>query len=70
MHLSQETWNELAERVFGVEPSQLDLATVLARIEETNTCLNLDSPVEVLIDRGAEFTILVYDRENPPPPHR
>jgi hypothetical protein len=70
MCLSQATWNEMADRVFGVDGSQLDLATVLAKVEETNTCLNLDSPVEVLIDPEGEFSVLVYDRENPDHPPR
>lgn len=47
--------------MFGVDGSQLDLGTVLAKVEETNTCLNLDSPVEVLIDPEGEFTLSVYD---------
>jgi len=57
--MSQETWADLAERVFGVD--QLDIETVLRRVEETNTCLNLDSPVEVFIDPEGEFTVQVYD---------
>lgn len=65
MGLSQDTWNELAERVFGVDPSQLDLSMVLAKIEETNTCRNLDSPVEVYIDPEGEFSVHVYDAEPP-----
>lgn len=67
MGLSQDTWNELAERVFGVDPSQLDLSMVLAKIEETNTCRNLDSPVEVYIDPEGEFSVHVYDSEPPSP---
>ena len=31
----------------------------------TNTCLNLDSPVAVAIDEDADFTVLVYDRDEP-----
>ena len=62
MGLSQETWAALAERVFGVDSSQLDLAAVLRKVEETNTCRNLDSPVEVFIDPEGDFTVLIYDR--------
>ena len=64
MSLSQETWNELAEQVFGVDPSQLDLSMVLSRIEETNTCRNLNSPVEVFIDPEGDFTVSVYDPDD------
>jgi len=67
MNLSQEAWNELAEQVFGVDPSQLDLAMVLAKIEETNTCRNLDSPVEVFFDPEGDFTVSVYEPDMPPP---
>jgi hypothetical protein len=60
--LSNSTWSKLARRVFSCRPDYLDLHSVMQRIEETNTCLNLDSPVEVLIDRDGEFTIRVFDR--------
>ena len=60
-------WNELAEQVFGVDPSQLDLSMVLSKIEETNTCRNLDSPVEVYIDPEGNFTVNVYDPYEPSP---
>ena len=63
--MSQETWAALAEEVFGVDPSQLDVETVLRRIQETNTCGNLDSPVEVYIDPEGEFSVLVYEPESP-----
>lgn len=67
MNLSQETWNELAEQVFGIDPSQLDFSMVLSKIEETNTCRNLDSPVEVFIDPEGDFTVYVYDSSDPSP---
>ncbi len=63
--LSNETWTRLARDVFDCEPEYLNIELVLQKIEETNTCLNLDSPVEVLIDPDGEFTVLVYDRDNP-----
>lgn len=59
--LSQRTWAALAEQVFDVAASQLDLSMVLRKIEETNTCRNLDVPVEVYIDRDGDFTVRVYD---------
>lgn len=63
LQLSDETWAKLARDVFHCEPEFLTIAAVLEKIEETNTCLNLDSPVEVCVDRGGEFTVLVYDRD-------
>jgi hypothetical protein len=68
MRLSEETWAALAEDVFGLDPSQLDVETVLRKIEETNTCRNLDSPVEVFIDPEGDFSVLVYERQQLSPP--
>ena len=65
LQLSQETWNQMANDIFQCEPEYLDLESVLRKIEKTNTCLNLDSPVEVCIDPDGEFTVLVYDRDEP-----
>ena len=63
--LTVKTWARLARDVFHCEPEFLDIETVLHKIEETNTCLNLDSPVEVAIDLNGAFTVLVYDRAEP-----
>ena len=59
--LSDETWSRLARDVFHTEPEYLNIETVLQKIEETNTCLNLDPPIEVFIDPDGEFTVLVHD---------
>lgn len=61
--MSVDTWEQLAREVFDCEPEHLNIETVLQKIEETNLCLNLDSPVEVWIDRDGEFTLLVHDRD-------
>jgi hypothetical protein len=61
LQLSDETWARLARDVFDCEPEFLSIETVLQKIEETNTCLNLDPPVEVCVDADGEFTVLVYD---------
>ena len=61
--LSNETWSRLAREVFDCEPEYLNIETVLQKIEETNTCLNLGPPVEVCIDADGEFTVLVYERD-------
>jgi hypothetical protein len=65
LRLSEGTWERLARDVFQCEPEYLDIETVLRKIDETNTCLNLDSPVEVCIDPDGEFTVLVHDRDDP-----
>ena len=63
-NLSRETWSKLAHEVFHCRPKYLDIETALQKIAETNTCLNLDSPVEVAIDPDGDFTVLVYDSQN------
>lgn len=60
MSLSEATWAALARDVFDVEPQQLDLATVLDHVLTTNTCRNLDPPVEVFLDAEGFYTVLVY----------
>ncbi len=62
--LSDETWSRLAREVFHTEPEYLNIETVLQKIEETNTCLNLDPPIEVWIDPDGEFTVSVFDRDD------
>ena len=64
-NLSAKTWSRLAREIFRCEPKFLDIEAVLQKVEETNTCLNLDSPVEVAIDLNGDFTVLVYDRDEP-----
>ena len=64
-NLSGKTWSRLAREIFRCDPKYLDIETVLRKVEETNTCLNLDSPIEVAIDPSGDFTVLVYDRDQP-----
>ena len=64
LQFSEETWSRLAQKVFDCEPECLNIEAVLQKIELTNTCLNLDPPVEVFIDPNGEFTVLVYDHED------
>ena len=59
--LCEDVWERLAREVFGSEPEYLDVETVLRRIKETNTCSNLDLPVNVWIDSDGEFTVLVFE---------
>jgi hypothetical protein len=66
VNLSTHEWAELARDVFGVEPDHLEISTVIARIQETNTCGNLDSPVEVFVDRDGWYRLLVFDRKEDP----
>ena len=61
--LPDNEWAVLARDLFGTEPSDLELDIVMQRVLETNTCRNLDSPVEVYIDREGFHSILVYERK-------
>ena len=61
LSLTDHEWAELARDVFSVKPEHLDYATVIAKVRETNTCRNLDSPVEIYIDREGWYTLLIYE---------
>lgn len=63
--LPANQWAALARDLFGIEPSELEPDMVMQRILETNTCRNLDSPVEVFVDREGFYSILVYEKEMP-----
>jgi len=59
--LHPDQWEKLAQEVFNEEGKFLIEETVLEKIQETNTCRNLNSPVEVYIDPKGYFTIKVYE---------
>jgi len=61
--LSAHEWAELARDVFGVTPDRLEISTVIARIQETNTCGSLASPVDVFVDADGWYRLLVFDRK-------
>ncbi|MBI5757308.1 MAG: hypothetical protein HZA46_02175 [Planctomycetales bacterium] len=62
--LSDDVWESLARVVFRCDPEYLDVETILRRIVETNTCSNLDSPVDVWIDRGGGFRVRVFEEQS------
>jgi len=59
--MPEERYAELAREVFGCEPQFLTAETVLEKIEETDTCGTLSSPVDVWIDPEGYFRVEVYD---------
>ncbi len=61
--LSYDDWEHLASELFHIDPTYLTIENLIAKVEETNTCRNLDSPVEVFIDLEGVYTLLVYDIE-------
>lgn len=58
-----ETWLDLAREVFGMteRPEFLTPEAVLDKIQETDTCDDLSSPVSVYIDPEGDFQVSVYD---------
>ena len=58
--LSDSDWEEIAEEL-KCDPEYLDIDMVLEVIQETDTCTDLKSPVEVWIDQDGYHTILVWD---------
>jgi hypothetical protein len=64
LSLPHDRWTELARDVFHCDPDNLDVETVIEKIEKTNTCANLDPPVCVHIDQEGWFSVLVYEEES------
>jgi len=61
LSMTDSKWNEIAREVFHTDPDFLDPLTVLNRVQQTNTCANLDSPIQVWIDEDGWYDVLVYD---------
>jgi len=61
--MPKRKWNSMCRDVFHCKPEYVDVDTVMAKIVETNTVSNLDSPVEVWIDEEGYYRIDVYDVE-------
>lgn len=59
-----DEWDEMAQAVFGVEGAHLDEESVLLKIQETNMCTDLASPVDVWIDEEGDYTVTVYEEED------
>lgn len=62
LSLPEDTWARLAHEVFDCSPDDLDPETVLCKVQETNTCRNLDCPVEVFVDSDGVYTLLIHER--------
>jgi hypothetical protein len=62
LSINEDTWRDIARDVFGIMPVRLTPEAVLDKIIETDTCSNLDVPVEVWIDDEGYFSVVVHDR--------
>lgn len=61
--MSEEDWEKMVRSIFSdYHPGEISVGDVMMLIRETNTCSNLDFPVEVWIDEDGDFTIKVYDK--------
>jgi hypothetical protein len=59
--MQDDDWNEMCAIVFPDVPvDHIDIEDVMNVIRETDTCTNLDRPVEVWIDPEGDFKIDVY----------
>lgn len=56
-----EGFREEAGKVLGCESEYMTAEALLDLARETDTCWNIDSPVEVYIDSYWELSVLVYD---------
>ena len=65
LSMSEAKCNAIACEVFHVTPNRLDPLVVLDRIRQTNTCSNLENPVQVWIDHAGWYDLLVYDGRSP-----
>ena len=63
LSLDEQQWAALARHVFHCPPDNLDVETVLDKTVETDTCANLDPPVQVFIDPDGWFMILVHEEK-------
>lgn len=54
-------WNRMAREVFGCKGEHLTAEAVLEKIQETDTCGTLSSPVDVWIDSEGYYTVDVHE---------
>lgn len=56
-----DVWAEMARDIFECEPEHLTEAMVQGKIQTTDTCLDLRSPITVYIDQYRSYSIQVWD---------
>lgn len=60
--MSDEDWDNMCKDVFpDIDPEYVDPSSVMEKIEETDTCSNLDTPCRVWIDKEGWHTVEVYE---------
>lgn len=58
--MTDEDFEEMAREVFDCDPDFVSTEMVLTKIQETDTCRDLRSPVKVYIDPEGYFSVDVY----------
>ena len=59
---THDEWDEIARKVFGLNSGDdLCVSTVIKKVVETDTCLDLSSPVTVYIDDEGDYSVDVYE---------
>jgi hypothetical protein len=62
--MEDSDWDEMCAYIYPRAPAEMiDIESIMDVIRETNTCTNLDSPVEVWVDQGGDFRIKVWDHD-------
>lgn len=64
--MPDDEWALMCTECFGVAPEYVSAEAVLEKIQHTNTCTDLRSPVTVWIDADGWHSVDVYDREGRP----
>ena len=60
--MPDDKWIAMCEDLFpGINPEIVSPDAVLMKIQDTNTCSNLNSPVRVWIDENGDHTVEVYE---------
>ena len=57
-----ELWAAMARDVFECEAECLTEEKVLGRIQRTDTCSNLNSPIEVYVDPYRSYSVKVWTK--------
>lgn len=58
--MPDEEWRVMCLDLFPDDPEGISVAEVLEVVRRTNTCSNLDIPVEVWIDESGYHTVRVW----------
>lgn len=58
--MPEEEWGVMCRDLFPDDPENIGVAEVLEMVRRTNTCSNLDTPVDVWIDENGYHIVRVW----------